>query len=156
MINLIIDEKLVEVGLEAADNEEVIRLLSGKLDGCGYVEDGFAEAVLARERQYPTGLPTKIPVALCHVEAEFVKQTCMAVATLKKPVEFRNMGDPQSILDVEIVFLLTILDPKKQVFYLRKIMDLFKDETLPNLKKAQSKKEVVSILAEKINNMDER
>jgi hypothetical protein len=35
-------------------------------------------------------------------------------------------------------------------------MDLFKDETLPKLKKAQSKKEVVSILAEKINNMDER
>ncbi|BBB47523.1 PTS sugar transporter subunit IIA [Pelolinea submarina] len=156
MIDLIINEQLVEVDIEVGSQEEVIRNLSGKLDKCGYVENGFAEAVLAREKQYPTGLPTKIPVALCHVEAEYVKQTAMAVATLKHPVEFHDMGNPENVLNVEIVFLLTILDPKKQVFYLRKMMDLFKDETLPGLKNAKTKQEVVSLLGEKFNKMEER
>lgn len=156
MINLILDEKLVEVGMEAQDREEVIRLLSGKMNACDFVEEGFEQAVLAREKQYPTGLPTKIPVALCHVEAEYVKHTAMAVATLKKPVEFHNMGDPRVVLDVEIVFLLTIVDPKQQVFYLKKLMELFKDDTLPKLKEAKTKKEVVSLLAQKINQLEER
>jgi PTS system galactitol-specific IIA component len=62
-------------GWEAPITRKSSALLSGKVDGCGYVEEGLPNAVLARERQYPTGLPTKIPVALCHVEAEFVKQT---------------------------------------------------------------------------------
>ena len=156
MIDLIINEQLVEVNIEAGNQEEVIRNLSGKLDNSGYVEKGFVEAVLAREKQYPTGLPTKIPVALCHVEAEYVKQTAMAVATLKNPVEFHDMGNPENVLNVEIVFLLTILDPKKQVFYLRKMMDLFKDETLPGLKNATTRQEVVSLLNEKFNKMEER
>ena len=156
MIDLILDEQLVEVGVDVQDREEVIRLLSGKMDSCGFVEQGFEQAVLAREKQYPTGLPTRIPVALCHVEAEYVKQTAMAVAVLKKPVEFHNMGDPQSVLDVEIVFLLTILDPKQQVFYLRKLMELFKDDTLPNLKAAKTKKEAITLLTQKINKFEER
>ncbi len=156
MIDLIIEEKLVEIGIEAANRDEVIRLLSRKMDSCGYVGKGFTEAVLAREKQYPTGLPTKIPVALCHVEAEYVKHTAMAVATLKKSVEFHEMGDPQNVLNVEIVFLLTILDPKQQVLYLRKLMGLFKDDTLPNLKQAKNKEEIVTLLAEKINKMEER
>ena len=153
MINLVLDEQLVEVGVEAQDRKEVICLLSSKMNRCGFVEEGFEQAVLAREKQYPTGLPTKIPVALCHVEAEYVKQTAMAVATLKKPVEFHDMGNPQNVLNVEIVFLLTILDPKQQVFYLRKLMELFKDETLPSLKVAKTKKEVISLLTRKISNL---
>jgi PTS system galactitol-specific IIA component len=116
------------------------------MDALGFVEPGFTDAVISREKQYPTGLPTKIPVALCHVEAEFVKETALAVATLESPVSFNNMGDPKSELQVKLVFLLTIVDPKKQVQYLRKMMGLFKDETLSYLEKAQSKKDVISLL----------
>ena len=146
MLEMVISEQLAEIDFEAKDKEEVIKLLSGKMDKMGYVEAGFEEAVLAREREYPTGLPTKIPVALCHVEAEYVNRTALAIATLKKPVEFHNMGDPKMVLPVEIVFLLTIVDPKEQVIYLRKMMEIFKDGTLLKMKDAQSKKEIVSIL----------
>jgi len=138
--------ELTEINLEVNNKEEVIRLLSAKMNQLGYVEEGFEEAVMAREEEYPTGLPTKIPVALCHVEAEYVNQTALAVATLKKPVEFHNMGDPKSLLPVEIVFLLTIVEPKQQVVYLRKMMELFKDDTLSKMKNAQTREELVSIL----------
>ena len=117
MLEIVISEQLAEIAYQAEDKEEVIRLLAGKMDKLGYVEMGFEEAVLTREKKYPTGLPTKIPVALCHVEAEYVNRTALAIATLKKPVEFHNMGDPKMVLPVEIVFLLTIVDPKEQVIY---------------------------------------
>lgn len=146
MLEIVISEQLAEIAYQAEDKEEVIRLLAGKMDKLGYVEMGFEEAVLTREKKYPTGLPTKIPVALCHVEAEYVNRTALAIATLKKPVEFHNMGDPKMVLPVEIVFLLTIVDPKEQVIYLRKMMEIFKDGTLLKMKDAQSKKEIVSIL----------
>jgi PTS system galactitol-specific IIA component len=146
MLEMEVRKELTEVGFAASNKEEVIKLLSDKMNRMGYIEKGFEEAVLAREREYPTGLPTNIPVALCHVEAEYVNQTALAVATLKKPVEFHNMGDPKMVLPVEIVFLLTIVDPKKQVVYLRKMMELFKDDTLLKIKDADSKEELVSIL----------
>ena len=156
MLDMVVSEQLAETGFDAQNKEEVIKLLSGKMDQLGYVENGFEEAVLSREREYPTGLPTKIPVALCHVEAEFVNRTALAVATLKKPVEFHNMGDPKMVLPVEIVFLLTIVNPKEQVVYLRKMMELFKDNTLQKMKDAGSKKELVSILYNYFNEADER
>jgi PTS system galactitol-specific IIA component len=155
MINLIIAEQLVEVNLEAVDREDVIRNLAGKLDSCGYVEDGFAERSW-RARKNIQPVYRRKSLALCHVEAEYVKQTAMAVATLSHPVQFRDMGDPENVLDVEIVFLLTILDPKQQVFYLRKLMGLFKDETLPSLKNAKTKGEVITLLSERINKFEER
>jgi len=156
MFEMVLDKKLVEVNFDASNKEDVIKLLSGKMKKMGFVGSGFEEAVLQREKDYPTGLPTKIPVALCHVEAEYVNQTAMALATLSNPVKFHNMGDPKSELSVEIVFLLTILDPKKQVVYLRKMMEIFKDNTLDNIKKANSKEEIIRILVDKLLRVDER
>jgi len=146
MLDLIISEELVEIEYMAKDKEEVIKLLSSKMKGLGFVKTGFEEAVLAREKEFPTGLPTKIPVALCHVEADYVDSTALAVATLKNSIEFHNMGDPKSVLSVQIVFLLTIVDPKKQCVYLRKMMGLLKDNTLMRIKKASTTTEIVMIL----------
>lgn len=144
--DLILLEQLTEICYDANNKEEVIKLLSNKMNKQGYVEPGFEKAVLERERDYPTGLPTKIPVALCHVEAEYVNQTALAIATLKKPIEFHDMGNPKNTLQVEIVFLLTIVDPKKQCLYLRIMMSIFKDNTLLELKSSKTKKEIVTIL----------
>ncbi|MDK2981179.1 MAG: galactitol system component [Chloroflexota bacterium] len=152
MADLYFDENLVEINLVAQHKEEIIHLLSNKLEKKGFVEPGFEKAVLAREECYPTGLPTRVPVALCHVEAEYVKRTTMSLAVLSSPVQFHDMGNPDNVLDVEIVFLLTILDPKQQVVYLRRLMELFKDDTLYNLKTAKTRQEVVSILLNKIQN----
>ncbi len=155
-LDLILSEQLAEICFEANNKEEVIHLLSSRMDKLGYVEPGFEKAVLERERDYPTGLPTKIPVALCHVEAEYVNQTALAIATLKKPVEFHDMGDPKNTLQVEIVFLLTIVDPKKQCLYLRKMMSIFKDNTLLEIKSSKTKKEIVSILHDNFSNLERR
>lgn len=129
MAEVVINEELVEVHVDANSSNEVITLLSQKLAENGWVRAGFLEHVLNREEVFPTGLPTCIPVALCHTDAEFVKKSSLAVATLTRPIKFREMGNPDSWLDVEIVFLLALDDPKDQCTWLRKMTCFFQNQS---------------------------
>ena len=128
MANIIIDERLLVINLDIQSKEEGIEFLSNVMDKMGFVKEGFKENVLEREKQYPTGLPSKIPLAICHTEAKFVKHNAIAVATLKNPVEFNEMGNSDHKINAEIIFLLALNDPKTQVLWLRKLANIFQDE----------------------------
>jgi PTS system galactitol-specific IIA component len=94
------------VGLDVASAEEVIRALSRELCRAGAVRDTFEGAAVARERRSPTGLPFEGgPVALPHAEPEHVLSPALAVATLARPVRFREMGSPAVALDVTLVVM---------------------------------------------------
>ena len=81
---------------------------------------------MAREETYPTGLPTSIPVAVCHTEARFVRRSALAVGTLATPIRFQEMGTPERQVDAEIIFLLALADPKDQ-YRAKKMAGVFKD-----------------------------
>jgi len=145
--NIIIDEKLITVNLDIQSKEEGIEFLSNEMDKMGFVKEGFKENVLEREKKYPTGLPSKIPLAICHTEAKFVKHNAIAVATLKTPVEFDEMGNPNQKLNAEMIFLLALNDPKAQVLWLRKLAKLFQDEkALTMIRESSTKKKLAANL----------
>lgn len=147
MANIIINEKLLAVNLDIQSKEEGIEFLSNEMDKMGFVKEGFKENVLEREKKYPTGLPSRIPLAICHTEAKFVKHNAIAVATLKNPVEFDEMGNPGQKLDAEIIFLLALNDPKTQILWLRKLANLFQDEkSLTAIRDSSTKKELAANL----------
>jgi PTS system galactitol-specific IIA component len=94
------------VGLDVSSAEEVIRALSRELCRAGAVKDTFAGAAVARERRSPTGLPFEGgAVALPHAEPEHVVSPALGVATLVRPVRFREMGSPGVALDVALVVM---------------------------------------------------
>lgn len=124
---MIISEDLILLGLEASDRQAVLTTLAGKLLEKGIVREGFLASLLQREDSYPTGLPTVIPVALCHTEARFVHQSALALAVLRHPVAFREMGSPEHEVMVEMVFLLAIDDSKAQVATLQSLSLLLRD-----------------------------
>jgi PTS system galactitol-specific IIA component len=94
------------VRLEASSADEVIRALSRELCRAGAVKDSFEGAALARERRSPTGLPFEAgAVALPHAEPEHVLSPALGVATLVRPVRFREMGSPGVALDVTLVVM---------------------------------------------------
>ena len=147
MADIIIREELIELGLDVQSKQEAIRALGANLLAFDYVTDDYVDQVLRREENFPTGLPTSIPVALCHTEAEYVKQSAMAVGTLVNPVEFMEMGTLDEFVQAEIIFLLALNDPKQQVPWLSKMATVFKDEeTLLTIKNSQNKKALVSFL----------
>ncbi|TET85615.1 MAG: PTS sugar transporter subunit IIA [Anaerolineales bacterium] len=126
MSELVIDPSLILLQLEAIDSDEVIHALSDRLHIYGAVEAGYAQATIDREHNHPTGLPTKpFGIAFPHADADGVIRSSLAVATLKETVGFHNMGDPEEILSVEIVFLLANREPEEQVQALRRLAMVF-------------------------------
>ena len=126
MSTLAIDPSLILLQHEANDADEIIHALSERLHSYGAVEAGYAQATIDRERLHPTGLPTKpFGIAFPHADADGVLQPSLAVATLKETVAFQNMGDPEEVLAVEIVFLLANKDPEEQVQALRSLATVF-------------------------------
>lgn len=147
MAEVILSEDLIELGINETKKEDVIRVLAEKLKAKGYVKDGYYENVVKREETFPTGLPTAIPVALCHTEARYVNQSAMAVGTLTHPVEFHEMGTPERNIKAEIVFLLALKDPKDQISYLKKMVTVFKSkETLETIRDATDPKALAAFL----------
>jgi PTS system galactitol-specific IIA component len=144
----VLREELVLLNYEADSAEDVLRALADLLLADGAVKDSYYEAMLTRERAYPTGLPTEeVKVALPHADVEHVNYSALAVATLARPVTFREMGAPDNELDVEIVLMLANADPDEQVQTLRKLVDLFDEPaSLHALKDAQTPAQVIDLL----------
>jgi len=117
---------LIIIGLQAKSKEDVIRHLAALLQERGYVTDDYADAVLERERGFPTGLPTvDVHVAIPHTDTSHCLKPGIAVAILAQPVEFGEMATRDKTLFVDIVFLLAITDPKEQVKWLQSLIGMF-------------------------------
>lgn len=117
---------LILTGLAAESKEDVVQKLGSLLVEKGYVEEGYARACLEREKAFPTGLPTReVQVAIPHTEAEHCLKPGIAVATLAQSVEFGEMATRDKLLNVDVVFALSITDPKDQVKWLKKLILMF-------------------------------
>jgi PTS system galactitol-specific IIA component len=147
-IEFTIDEKLILVNEAISNKEEIITKLGELLFQNGFVKDTFTKAVLDREIVYPTGLKARVTgVAVPHTDTIHVLKPAVAIATLKEPVVFHGMGAPDTDVEVSIVLMLAIHDPKEVVNVLRKIIFVIEDdEALRNILAADEKVEIKSIL----------
>ncbi|MGE5483597.1 MAG: PTS sugar transporter subunit IIA [Ignavibacteriales bacterium] len=119
----LLDRDLCFARLRIGTDESVLRYLSAALLARGYVENGFEQALLKREREFPTALPTDgLKVAIPHTDSEHVRKSAVAVASVDPPVSFHVMGNPEEILPVSVVFLLVIKDRDRQVEILRELV----------------------------------
>ena len=142
------DAKNIRLGVEADSRDDCIRKICAVMAENGYVGNDYADAVIERENEFPTGLPTEgTLVAIPHSNKGTVFHTGVGVAVLKSPVGFKNMVDPDSILMVEIVFVLCNSDPDKQLDDLRSLMDCLSEaELLKNIRNSKSEAEVADLL----------
>jgi PTS system galactitol-specific IIA component len=105
----IINEDLIIVGMVATDNETVIRKLGALLMQAGHVKVDFVDSVIARERVYPTGLASEIPVAIPHTDHLHCNSSALAIGLLKTPVRFGAAGESGHQVMARIVFLLSLI-----------------------------------------------
>lgn len=147
MADIVISKDLIALNIDSDNKEEAIKILADKLREKDLVKDGYCENVLRREENFPTGLPTIIPIALCHTEAEFVNASALTVGTLVNPIAFKEMGSPDKDVMAEIIFLLALNDPKDQVPWLMKMITVFKSkETLEQIKNSTDEEELEILL----------
>ena len=119
-------EELIAMDVAADTSQQVIETLAAKLVLQGCVANDYGAQTWQRELDHPTGLPTQpFCIAFPHADATGVYESALAFASLKKPVVFKNMADPDEDLDVLLVFMLANKDPEEQIQTLRNLSLLF-------------------------------
>lgn len=143
-----IQENFVLMNYNAKNKEEVIGKLAGLLEYAGYVKKSFLNAVIEREKQFPTGLPTlPISVAIPHTDPEHCVQPAVAVAVLQNTVKFGLMGSDVKTVDVKIIFLLALNKKESQAVFLSKFSDLIGNaDDLERILNAKNPSEIINLL----------
>ncbi len=147
-------EELLLFPLNATTSEEAIQSLGSLLVQHGYVKDTFIPAVLERERNFATGLPTDpFGVAIPHTDAHHILKPAIAVGISPKPIEFREMGDPEgAIVEVRVVLMLAMPDPTKVTSMLQRLVSILQSpDFIEPLVNAQDLNTVKTLLANRLN-----
>src|SRR5699024_7034869 len=129
MSKVFFDEPVILLDVEASSREEALKVVGGNLVDQGLVKESFIQAILNREAEFATGLPTAgVSVAIPHTDVEHVNQKAISVAVLKDPVDFVIMGDETETTPVKIIFMLAMDEADSQLSLLQKLMQTFQDE----------------------------
>lgn len=144
----VIHEELIKTRINAKDSKGVLTEMAGLLRKYNYVKESFTDAVVKREKIFPTGLnlPTGINIAIPHTDACHVNKPAIAIGVLSTPVQFKSMATKIDDLDVSLVVMLAVKDPGKQVETLRRAMEFFQEEeAIRKIMNSKTEKEVFDI-----------
>ena len=130
------------------NNKEVLSNLADCLIEEKMVKESFKEAILEREKSYPTGLQFDgYGIALPHTDSEHVIKSQIAIMTLEKPVKFIEMASTDKEIDVKTIFMLALKDSNQHIKILQKVMELLQDkEAMSKIESFDDSKESVDKL----------
>ena len=153
MCELFLDESIILLDIEGETKEEVLKIMADQLVRKGLVKKSFVHAVIQRENQFATGLPTAgVSVAIPHTDKEHVKGKAMSIAVLKKPVDFGVMGEDHQTVPVKIVFMLVMDEADSQLILLQKLTKIFgKKEILEEIVRAEDKTTIKKVMQKELD-----
>ena len=138
---------LIYRNLECSTSSEILSFLADKLKDEGFAKDGYKEAILKREVEYPTGLPAAIKIAIPHCDHTLVNESAIAMGILNNPVDFQAMDDRSITLDVQIVIMLALNEPHGHIEMLQKIISLIQNsEDLKKIIEAKSDEAILEVV----------
>lgn len=142
--------ELIVRGINASDSQDAIRQVGQKFLDAGFVKDSYIEAVSAREKIYPTGLQLAgIAVAMPHTDPQHVIRPGVCIAQLAHPVTFRHMGDPDTTVEAEMLFMMAILNPDAQIELLQKVLSVFQQPQVTDAFRGADSDEALFMAAQK-------
>ncbi|WP_432407943.1 PTS sugar transporter subunit IIA [Wukongibacter sp. M2B1] len=128
---LVLNEEVVATNVSVESREQLLNFMADILKKGGYVKDTYADAILQREEKFSTGLPTEeFGVAIPHTDAIHVNEPMICIVTLKEPIQFFEMGNPDGSVEVKVVFMLAMKDSDTQVKLLTNLMGIVQDKHL--------------------------
>ncbi|WP_346683779.1 PTS sugar transporter subunit IIA [Anaerostipes butyraticus] len=141
-------ENCIILNLEAKDKESAMQALYKTLYQAGKVKESFLKGVMDREKVFPTGLKIgDFGIAIPHTDPEHVKEAGIAIATLKNPVEFECMDNPDTKIEAGIIFMLALENGHNHVEVISQIVKMFQNQAvLEALQKAETNQEVMGIV----------
>lgn len=138
--------KYVGIQGDADHWEDSIRLCGQALVEKGYVEGSFIDGCIEREKDYPTGLPSPVPVAIPHCKSEGIHENSICLLRLNKPVRFYRLDDNEEYIKAALIFNLAIKNSGDHLEYLQKLMALIMDEAKMKIMVNASMEEALKLL----------
>ncbi|PHP52917.1 PTS sugar transporter subunit IIA [Actinomyces ruminis] len=140
---------LVRLDWEVKDQEDFFDRIATELLRAGYIRESFREALVERERKYPTALPTSPEaVAIPHSDVEHIIRPFIASVRLAKPIDWREMGNDDVIHPVRFIFVLGFVQEDRHVEVLQIMLQAFQDPAfMEQLSEAQTPDEYYRVLS---------
>ena len=148
-----LDKSVIVPDLEAETWEDVMKSLGQKLIDEGYTKESYIDALITREKDFPTGLDIDgLGVASPHTDVSHVNKAGIAIGVLKKPVTFIQMGSDDEEIGVKLVFMLAVTDPNAHIDVLQRIIEIIQDkDVLEKLFTVTDKDTIIEVIKEKEN-----
>ncbi len=147
MDKTLLDEKDIFIDKQFENTDSYFQFVCQNLEQESKIDSKYLESIKEREKNFPTGLKTgNICVAIPHTDYQHSKTTQLVVTTLKTPLKFHQMDDPNSYCDVNIIIQILFDTPEKQLSLLKNLMKLIQNQDfLQNIKNAKDKKQIINI-----------
>ena len=148
-----LDKSVIVPDLEAESWEDVMKSLGQKLIDEGYTKESYIDALITREKDFPTGLDIDgLGVAIPHTDVSHVNKAGIAIGVLKKPVTFIQMGSDDEEVGVKLGFMLAVTDPNAHIDELQRIIEIIQDkDVLEKLFTVTDKDTIIEVIKEKEN-----
>lgn len=119
------DKHYFAISLSGESDNKILGQMADEMYKEGYVTELYHDAVIKREEDYPTGLPTGIiNVAIPHTEAEYVKEAAICLGILDKAVTFKVMGTEEETVEVSLIFMLAIKHKEDHLGVLQRLVTI--------------------------------
>lgn len=141
-------EQLIFLNETFDSNTQVLNFAVDALIKRGIVSEAYRHELLSREQQNPTGLALEnYNIAIPHTDSSYIEKSQNVFISLKNPVNFQSMTDSKEKLEVKLVFLLVVENPKLQIQQLLSMSKIFNDsEKIESLVKCSSNEEFMKII----------
>lgn len=147
LVDTLYDRELI-LKSDAQTQEEVFKEIGAFLLKKDLVNEQFTDAIIEREKNYPTGLDLapvaeQLPnVAIPHTETEYCKSKAIVFVKLNNQITFHNMITPDETLRVKYLFFIINNEKTNQTDVLSNIMAFITNKenmrTLEQLDTAES------------------
>jgi len=140
----LLTEKTIELKVKVNDWEEAIRIGGDLLVNNGFVEPRYVDAMVRNVKEMGPYIVIAPGVAIPHARPEDgVKQVCMSLITLEKPVNFGSKSNDPTY----IVICLGALNNNLHLMAISELMQLLENrQIVQNIIESNEKKELLEIL----------
>ena len=100
----VLDERVIDLNMKAADKKEAITNLAGKLKNAGYIADveSYVKDIYLRESQGQTGIGHY--VAIPHGKSDSVTQVGIAIGKMENEIEWETLDGK----GVKLIFFFAV------------------------------------------------
>lgn len=126
-------EHIIQFDADYASREDLFRQVSDQLEAAGIVGPEFYQALVDREKDYPTGVPTDPAVGLPHTDGTYVRRNAIVCIRNARELAWNEMcGDAADFVHPRLVFMLVMVKGGPHLQILQNIIEKIQDPALVN------------------------